>query len=143
SFLKGRTVARLVEVLHAASTVPAIGLLPTMPSCGQQVASLKSAGWRWTESRPLVLRWLLGHGLGYEEARARFEPFREAIAPDPTARGEVADAVAEATAAGAEACVIINNKAEGSAPQSVAMLGQAILQCMHRAAPSGRKEILS
>lgn len=140
SFLKGRTLARFVEVLHAASTVPAIGLLPTMPSCGDQVASLKSAGWRWTADRPLVLRWLLGHGLGYEEARARFEPFREAIAPDPAARGQVADLVAQATLAGAEAFVIVNNKAEGSAPRSVTMLGQAILERMHRAAPSERKE---
>jgi len=138
SFLKGRAVSRLVEVLRAARAVPAIGVIPSMPSCAGAMAALRDAGWEWSVERPLVLRWLLGHGLGYEEARARFEPFHEAVAPDPTTRGQVADVVVEALRAGAEACVIVNNKAEGSAPRSVSMLGQAILQRLHRSVPEPR-----
>lgn len=83
--------------------------------------------------------WLLGHGLGYEEARTRFEPFREAVAPDPAARVQVADLVAQAGSAGAEAFVIVNNKAEGSAPRSVAMLAEAVVERMHRAGPPERR----
>jgi uncharacterized protein YecE (DUF72 family) len=143
SFLKGRVVSRLVQALQAANAVPAIGLLPGMPACAEAAAALQSAGWRWSPERPLVLRWLLGHGLGYEEARARFEPFREAVAPDPASRGQVADLAAQAESAGAEAFVIVNNKAEGSAPRSVAMLAEAIVERMHRATPPARKETMS
>ena len=143
SFLKGRPLTRFVQALQASAAVPGIGLLPTMPSCGEAVTALREAGWRWSTDRPLVLRWLLGHGLGYEEARVRFEPFREAVAPDPAARSQAAHLVAEADEAGADAFVIVNNKAEGSAPRSVAMLARAIVDRMHRAASDRRKDPLS
>ncbi|MEY4770607.1 MAG: hypothetical protein RIQ40_1347, partial [Planctomycetota bacterium] len=47
-------------------------------------------------------------------------------APDASSRAEIAALVAACTAAGGESFVIINNKAEGSAPRSIPLLAESI-----------------
>lgn len=105
--------------LEAVGAVHGYCAHPRMPA---RAAQCPSGGLRG----PLVLRWLLGVGRGYEEARAAFAPFDRLVEPDPGVRGDVARLVASAVAAGRDATVIINNKAEGSAPLSVLELAREI-----------------
>lgn len=74
----------------------------------------------------LVIRWLLGHGRGYEEARAAYAPFDRLLEPDPEVRARILGLLSAATRAGREATVIVNNKAEGSAPLSVVELARGL-----------------
>ena len=75
----------------------------------------------------LVIRWLLGHGRGYDEAREAYAPFDRLVEPDPDTRRRIAGMLAAATRAGREGVVIINNKAEGSAPLSVVELARSVV----------------
>lgn len=136
-FLKADSGQRLVSVLRSHDAVPAIGVMTGMPDVRTMQGLLEQAGWSVTHG-PLVVRWLLGHGLGYEEARARFSPFRDLAAPDPDTRHGVAAMVAAATNAGQDAIVIINNKAEGSAPASIPLLAGSIIDALRT-----RSQILS
>jgi uncharacterized protein YecE (DUF72 family) len=78
--------------------------------------------------RPLVIRWLLRPRERYEQARQRYEPFDKLVSEDPTTRGQVADLVARAHAHGVPSFILVDNKAEGSAPASIALLVKAILE---------------
>ena len=75
---------------------------------------------------PLVIRWLLGQGRSYDEARAAFAPFDRLAEPDVEARAAIGGLVRVATEAGRQALVIVNNKAEGSAPLSIFELARSI-----------------
>ncbi len=75
---------------------------------------------------PLVIRWLLGQGRSYDEARAAFAPFDRLAEPDVAARAAIGGLVRVATEAGRQALVIVNNKAEGSAPLSIFELARSI-----------------
>lgn len=74
---------------------------------------------------PLVLRWLLAPGRGYEEARAAYAPFDRLVDPDTTTRQKIVALARDALAQGRDVIVIVNNKAEGSAPRSVVELARA------------------
>lgn len=92
---------------------------PRMPPIDAQGADPAAAG-------PLVLRWLLRRDRAYEAARAAYAPFDRLVEPDLDARRRIVQLVREAVANGREAIVIVNNKAEGCAPLSVAELAAAI-----------------
>lgn len=92
---------------------------PTMPALEVQDATVP------VERQPaLVVRWMLGHGRGYEEARDLYAPFDRLAAPDPESRASVAELVRRAVRAGKEGLVIVNNKAEGSSPLSIVGLAR-------------------
>jgi len=74
----------------------------------------------------LVVRWMLGGDLGYEAARSRYQPFDRLVDEDETSREAIARAVLDAALAEREAFVVVNNKAEGSAPLSVFRLAERI-----------------
>jgi hypothetical protein len=69
---------------------------------------------------------MLHAGLRYEAARDRYAPFDRLVDEDRPSRASIAGAVAAALEAGREAFVVVNNKAEGSAPRSVARLAERI-----------------
>lgn len=94
---------------------------PRMPSPLEQRRQLAGLG-----PGPLVLRWNLRQGLGYQAARKRYQPFNRLIDPDPGLRRQVAGIVADAAAAGERAYVIANNKAEGCAPLTLLELARCI-----------------
>lgn len=127
SMLRGQAARRLVAALAAHDAVASVGLLPSMPGATRTGANLLEAGLDLAARPALVVRWLLGHGLGYDEARRVYEPFDRLAAPDAASRAEIAALVAACTAAGGDAFVIINNKAEGSAPRSIPLLAESIL----------------
>jgi hypothetical protein len=104
-----------------------------MPSAARQALALREAGLDPACQPVLLVRWLLGHGLGYEEARSVYEPFDRLAAPDAASRHEIAGLVAACLAAGGEAFVIVNNKAEGSAPRSIPPLAESIRAALAKA----------
>lgn len=77
--------------------------------------------------RPLVVRWLMRQTEVYESALARYSPFDRILDEDPLNRAEVARLVVAAHRNGVPAFVVVDNKAEGCAPESIAMLAAAIV----------------
>ncbi len=105
--------------LRSVGAAHCVALLPGMPSADVQAAML-------TPSLPLVVRWLLTPGLAYDDAKASFAPFDRVVRPDVAARHAIAALVNAATARAVPAYVIVNNKAEGSAPLSIAALADLL-----------------
>ena len=75
-------------------------------------------------------RWMLGQGQEYEAAKARYVPFDRIVDPDPAAREAIVGVVRRGLDARRPAYVIVNNKAEGSAPSSVALLARALVDAL-------------
>jgi hypothetical protein len=77
---------------------------------------------------PLVARWNLHAGRHYAEAKADYAPFDRLVEEDLPTRTALAALARAAAAAGRDVFITINNKAEGSAPCSVARLAAAIAE---------------
>lgn len=111
------------EALRSAGAVHCLNVHPSMPSLEAQHA------WLDPDVRtPLVVRWMLSHGQRYEAARDRYHPFDRLVDEDPVGRAAIGRASLEAAARGADAWVIVNNKAEGSSPLSVFRLAAWIVE---------------
>ncbi|MBS2022370.1 MAG: DUF72 domain-containing protein [Deltaproteobacteria bacterium] len=67
----------------------------------------------------LVIRWQLPRGATYEAQRAEWAPFRHLQEEDLETRSAIAQLMKTALAKGKATYVIVNNKAEGCAPESV------------------------
>ncbi|HYF58666.1 MAG TPA: DUF72 domain-containing protein [Burkholderiaceae bacterium] len=115
---------RLMDMLREEGVGYCLGLHDRMPPIGRQLRALD----RLEDGAPgpLVARWSLHAGIGYEQARKRYAPFRDLVDPDPAIREPLAERAAAALLAGRPVTVIANNKAEGSAPLTLAALADAI-----------------
>ena len=80
--------------------------------------------------RPLILRWLLRRNDRFSEASERYAPFNRIVSEDPDTRAEVTSLVSKALRSGVPACVLLDNKAEGCAPQSVTLLAHALAEVL-------------
>ena len=78
----------------------------------------------------LVVRWMLARGRSYQQAREAYAPFDRLAEADPQTRGQIADLAGEALRAGRRVFVVVNNKAEGCSPLSVAALAQQIARAL-------------
>ena len=105
------------QMLAAAGAVHGLCGHPRMPALDAQGADPEARG-------PLVIRWLLAPGRQYEEAKAAYAPFDRLVDPDPLNRSRIVALGQQAVSRGREVIVIVNNKAEGSAPLSVAQLAR-------------------
>lgn len=105
--------------LAELGAIPCINLLDRMPPPLVQWHLVAGA-----RAPALVVRWMLGRGLSYEAARERYQPFNAVVDPDPAAVQALAHLVR--TCAERPAYIIANNKAEGSAPLSLARLADAL-----------------
>ena len=94
-----------------------------MPPVQVQPAAATSLG-----PGPLVVRWNLHAGFAYEEAKSRYAPFDRLVDEDPETRLAIAALCRDCAARGDDAWVIANNKAEGSAPLTIARLARAIVE---------------
>jgi hypothetical protein len=92
---------------------------PRMPALSRQRALVPLDG-------PLVLRWMLHPGYGYDEAKERYEPFERLAEPDPDNRSAIAELVHAAIAKSRAVTVVVNNKAEGCSPLGVQELARTI-----------------
>jgi uncharacterized protein YecE (DUF72 family) len=118
-------VPAFAELLRAAGATYCLGLHAKLPPIEAQLPMLRAL---WPG--PLVCRWNLHrkHGAyGYGEAKDLYQPFDKLVDPDPDTRRVLARVIAGTTAAGYNAYVTINNKAEGSAPLSVQALARELL----------------
>jgi uncharacterized protein YecE (DUF72 family) len=111
----------LLAALEDAGAVPCLAAIDGMPPLPDQVAALGGTG-----RRALVVRWLLRRGLTYEAAYDRYAPFSRVVDVDDRTRDDVAELVRAADDA-TPAFVIVNNKAEGSAPLTVARLARRLV----------------
>ncbi len=73
---------------------------------------------------PVLVRWMLKRDLEYASAKKRFAPFDRIQARDDDARQAITEITRMELEAGSDVTVIINNKAEGSAPASVEALSR-------------------
>jgi len=113
-----------VQALRDTRSTYCMGLHAKMPRIAEQLPILRAL---WPG--PLVCRWNLNplHGAyGYEEAQRQYEPYNRMIDPDLETRAALARVIAGTIGAGQNAYVTLSNKAEGSAPLSVAELARAV-----------------
>jgi uncharacterized protein YecE (DUF72 family) len=94
---------------------------PSMPPLEHQMSVV-----RHFEQPALVVRWMLHAGLQYEVAKDRYEPFDRIVDEDADSLGKITVAVLDALIAERAVFVVVNNKAEGSAPLSVIRLATRI-----------------
>jgi uncharacterized protein YecE (DUF72 family) len=113
---------RLAKMLDAVDVRLCLGIHARMPDAQRQAAALALM-----QPGPLVVRWSLHAGLKYEGAKERYFPFKNLVDPDPATRGVLAQLAIANIAAGQPVYVIVNNKAEGSAPLSVLELALQVL----------------
>lgn len=76
----------------------------------------------------LFVRWMLRRGSTYQEAREAFAPFDRLVGEDRSSRRVIASMCRTAIAGGRPAYVVVNNKAEGSAPLSVFRLAEELAE---------------
>lgn len=123
---------RFVRMLRQAGARLCLGIHARMPPAARQAAALRTMdcdapGEDWQLAGPLVARWSLHGGFRYEDAKSRYAPFDRLIDPDLTTRGALAHLLHVAIRSSQPAYVIINNKAEGSAPLSCVELARAVV----------------
>ena len=112
-------------VLRAAGATYCLGLHAKMPPIEGQLPMLRAL---WPG--PLVCRWNLhrSHGAyGYKDAVKMYLPFDRLVDEDLQTRSTLARVINAATKAGHPVYATLNNKAEGSAPLSVAALAREIV----------------
>ncbi|WP_434048126.1 MULTISPECIES: DUF72 domain-containing protein [Sorangium] len=109
------------EILGARGVAHTYSYFRTMPTPGPQADVVP------VSNAPFALvRLLLKPGRRYEAEQRRFHPFDRVVEPDPAMRAEVARIVCEAAALGMESFVLVNNKAEGSAPLTVRAIAEEV-----------------
>jgi uncharacterized protein YecE (DUF72 family) len=113
-----------LAALCAGSATHCIAIHARMPSAAEQARFWRESG----STRPLVIRWSLHSGLKYEEAKERYRPFNQLVDQDPEGRTQVAELIVESDRANLPSYVIVNNKAEGSSPLSIAKLATELTQ---------------
>ena len=97
-----------------------------MPSPEAQIVQMHEALGAGAFARAFIARWSLHAGFKYEDAKSRYAPFNQLVDEDLDSRAALAGACLAAVEAACPAFVIINNKAEGSAPLSIEKLAERI-----------------
>ena len=113
-------------LLRSGGATYCLGVHAKMPSIEDQLPMLRAL---WPG--PLVCRWNLNskHGAyGYEDAKSQYAPFNQLVDEDLATRATLAKVAAATARAGFNSYITINNKAEGSAPLSVARLAAAVAE---------------
>lgn len=119
---------RYADVLAAHGAVHCHSVHPRMRTLADQLAAIPPQ-----RGRVLVLRWMLHAGLEYDEAKEHYHPFDRIVDADPAIRAQIADACRDAIEDERDAYVLVNNKAEGSAPLSVLRLAEHFVEGAARA----------
>jgi len=124
---------RFVRMLRSSGVRLCIGVHARMPEASRQATALRlldaeaTEGTDWKLAGPLVVRWSLQAGFRYDDAKNRYAPFDRIIDPDIITRGTLAHLIHVALRSAQPAYVMINNKAEGSAPASCIELARAVV----------------
>jgi uncharacterized protein YecE (DUF72 family) len=119
---------RLMRMLRDADVRYCVGLHDRMPEVERQEAALKALD--GDTPGDLVVRWNLHRGFLYQAAKQRYEPFDRLVDEDIETRRILARMAAAAFKAGRKIWITANNKAEGSAPLSLAKLAEEIARVL-------------
>jgi uncharacterized protein YecE (DUF72 family) len=111
--------------IRDAGGVPCLAIHARMPPVAEQARAFGLDA--DTGGLPLLARWNLHAGRRYDDAKADYAPFDRLVEEDLPTRTALADLARDAATAGRDVFITINNKAEGSAPHSVAKLAAAIV----------------
>ena len=106
------------ELLQDVGASHCFNVHPKMPSLEDQVRQSAADAWP-----TIVVRWMLRRNLSYGDAKDAFYPFEKLADEDTGARRAVANLCRDAK----RAFIIVNNKAEGSAPLSLVSLAEEIV----------------
>jgi uncharacterized protein YecE (DUF72 family) len=109
------------DALAESGAIHCHNLWTAMPTLLEQARAIPPLA-----RRPLLVRWLLRRGVRYEEANARFAPFHRLVDEDVETRAALAGLLAKAHRHGVPATVLVDNKAEGCAPESIVRLARAL-----------------
>jgi uncharacterized protein YecE (DUF72 family) len=120
---------RLMRMLREQGVRYCVGLHDRMPEVERQETAL--AVLDGETPGDLVVRWNLHRGFLYQAAKQRYEPFDKLVDEDPETRQILARMAAKAFKAGRKVWITANNKAEGSAPLSLAKLAEEIQNNLH------------
>lgn len=105
-------------MLRATGASHGYALHPELPALEEQLRLVDPS-----QQPRLVVRWMLRADRGYDDAKAAYEPFDRLVEEDPPRRRAIAQLLARSTQ---DAIVIVNNKAEGSAPRSLEELAKLL-----------------
>jgi uncharacterized protein YecE (DUF72 family) len=114
-----------VAALRASGAVHCYTAHPRMPSLAAQRGIVGAQD-------TLVGRWMLHSGLGYEAAKDRYAPFSRIVDEDPDTRSALADLCLEQIMSDGPVIVTANNKAEGSAPETLFRLAGLIVELFRK-----------
>lgn len=121
------------QMLREAGATLCLGLHGKMPPIEKQLETLRLL---WPT--PLVCRWNLNRAFGaygYPDAQKKHDPFDEIRSPDPHTRALLAKTIEGITGRGLPAFVTVSNDAEGCAPRSIALLGEAVAEAAAQRLP--------
>ena len=99
-----------------------------MPELRTQMLAAADAG--GINAPFFVSRILTPLGVKYEQAVKKFSPYREIKMAQPQMRADVVRLCRRAIDRNAEAFVIVNNRCEGNAPQTIEAIGEKLLESL-------------
>jgi uncharacterized protein YecE (DUF72 family) len=111
--------ADYAAALKHGGAVHCFTVVPAMPPALAQLAVVGP-------QPSLVVRWNQTALYDYEGARAAYKPFNRIVDPDPASRRAIVALIEEAERRHVPIWVIVNNKAEGSAPLSIELIARAV-----------------
>lgn len=123
---------RMIRMLRECGVRYCVGVHARMPDSLRQAAALALLDGH-TPAGPLVVRWSLHSGFKYEQAKAKYEPFDRLVDEDLATRHALAELALRYALAGQPVLIVVNNKAEGSAPLSCIALAREIAAAYARA----------
>ncbi|MGZ3419823.1 MAG: DUF72 domain-containing protein [Polyangiales bacterium] len=100
---------------------------PTMPSLAEQAAWAERHGLLEIPA-PIAIRLMLPPSWSYESRKKACAPFDRLVDVQEEMRRHTVDLIARSVRAGREVFVVVNNKAEGSAPLTVRALAEALVR---------------
>ncbi len=115
--------AEYAAALVAAGAVHCHNVWGDMPRVTAQARHLPAP-----TRRPLLVRWLMRRGESYQSAGERYLPFDRLVEEDVSNREDIARLVSRAAEHDVPAFVMLDNKAEGCAPETAVRLARAIVR---------------
>ncbi|HMN95467.1 MAG TPA: DUF72 domain-containing protein [Phycisphaerales bacterium] len=122
-FLAPPLLPHLRAMLERSGALHCYALHPATAPLDAQLAAIPP------ETQPaVVIRWMLRRNHRYDEAVEAYAPFDRLVEPDPEARGGIEALAMHAESLRRPTWIIVNNKAEGSAPLSILELARAMVR---------------
>ena len=112
-------------VLQQAGAAHVLNYWSAMPRPGEQASVVDAS-----QAPFMVIRLLLRPGTRYEARRDEFRPFNRIVEPDEPLRRDVTRLIRDATGREQPVYVLVNNKAEGSAPLTIRALAEQLVDDM-------------